>query len=73
MDAGTDLLVYEPVFLDRTYVVRSKVCDKWQTEKNVFSITEYTYEDRETGRLVATVRTSGATPLRDLLPATETG
>ena len=72
MDAGTDLVVYEPLFLDRTYVINTKLCDKWQTEKTVFTSTEYTYQDKETGRLAAAVRTYGALLIRDVVPVTET-
>ncbi len=66
MDAGTDLVVYEPVFLSRTYTIGTKAADKWQTEKTAFSSTEYTFTDKRTGRLAAVVRNYGARQLRDL-------
>jgi len=56
MDAGTDLVVCEPVFLDRTYIIETKVADKWQTEKTAFMSLEYSFIDKKTGRLVAISR-----------------
>lgn len=67
MDAGTDMVVYHPLFVDRTYIMKPWLCDKWQTPKTVFFTTEYSYED-ESGKLVAMMRTYSAHLIRDLAP-----
>lgn len=72
MDAGTDLMVHEPVFLNRTYIIRTEVADKWQTAQTVFFSNQSTYEDKETGRLVATMRRYSAHIIRDLALASVT-
>jgi hypothetical protein len=64
MDAGTDMVVYEPAFLDRVYAIDTRVADKWQTEKTAFTSTEYSLTDKITGRLVAVVRKYGALILK---------
>jgi hypothetical protein len=68
MDAGTDLIVLEPVFLKRTYVIDTRVADKWQTEKTAFMSLEYTFTDKETGRLVAISRNYSAFMHRNSTP-----
>ena len=68
MDAGTDMVVYHPLFVDRKYTVKSWLCDKWQTTRSVFFCTEYSYED-ENGKLVAMMRSYSAHLIRDLAPA----
>jgi len=67
MDAGTDLVVYEPLFADRTYLMKPQLVDKWQTEKTVFFTTEYVYED-EKGKTVALMRANSAHLIRALAP-----
>jgi len=56
MDAGTDLVVHAPVFLDRTYIIDTRVADKWQTGKTAFMSLEYGFTDKQTGQLVAISR-----------------
>jgi len=68
MDAGTDMVIYRPLFVDRTYVMKPFLCDKWQTPKSVFFCTEYSYED-ESSKLVAVMRAYSAHLIRDLAPA----
>jgi len=68
MDAGTDLVVREPVFLDRTYIIDTRVADKWQTEKTAFMSLEYTFTDKKTGRLVAISRNYSAYMHRRPMP-----
>ncbi len=68
MDAGTDLIVYEPLFADRNYIMKARLVDKWQTEKTVFFVTHYDYED-EKGKLVAQMRANSAHLIRALAPA----
>ncbi len=72
MDAGTDLAVYEPVFLDRAYVIGAKVVAKWQTAKTAFSSTEYTFTDKETGSLVAVSRNYSAYMIPKVAPIAAT-
>jgi hypothetical protein len=68
MDAGTDMVFYAPLFADRTYVMKPRLCDKWQTDKTIFFTTEYIYEDKESAKPVAMMRTYSAHLIRDLLP-----
>jgi len=68
MDAGTDLIVYEPLFTGRNYVMKASLVDKWQTDKTVFFTTHYDYED-EYGKLVAQMRANSAHLIRALAPA----
>ena len=72
MDAGTDLVVREPVFLDRTYIIDTRVADKWQTEKTAFMSLEYTFTDKKTGRLVAVSRNYSAFMHRKHAPVAAT-
>ena len=72
MDAGTDLVVREPVFLDRTYIIDTKVADKWQTGKTAFMSLEYTFTDKKTGQLVAISRNYSAFMHRKLVPVAAT-
>ena len=67
MDAGTDLVVYQPLFVDRTYLMKAQLVDKWQTEKTVFFVTEYVYED-DKGEVVAVMRAYSAHLIRALAP-----
>lgn len=67
MDAGTDLAVYQPLFIDRTYLMKARLVDKWQTEKTVFFVTEYIYED-DKGMTVAMMRAYSAHLIRALAP-----
>ncbi len=69
MDAGTDLVVYQPMFLERPYVMTPTLCAKWQTNRTFFFDTEYTYDDVSTGKRVAIMRAHSAHLLRDLAPA----
>ncbi|HJN51709.1 MAG: hypothetical protein QGI68_15145 [Pseudomonadales bacterium] len=68
MDAGTDLVVYEPLFLDRNYVIETRTADKWQTKKTVFTSTEYAFTDKKSGRLVAISRNYGARMIGNPVP-----
>jgi hypothetical protein len=68
MDAGTDIVVYEPAFLGHTYIINTKVADKWQTEKTTFVSTEYSFTDKKTGKLVAVSRNYGARVIREPKP-----
>ena len=72
MDAGTDLVVYEPLFLDRNYVIDTRTADKWQTEQTAFTSTEYTFTDKKSGRLVAISRNYGARMIRNPEPVAPT-
>lgn len=72
MDAGTDLVVYEPLFLDRNYLIDTRTADKWQTEKTAFSSTEYAFTDKESGRLVAISRNYGARMIGNSVPVAPT-
>lgn len=65
MDAGTDLLVHQPLFIDRTYLMKARLADKWQTSKTVFFVTEYVYED-DKGATVAVMRAYSAHLIRAL-------
>lgn len=67
MDAGTDMVVYRPLYVDHTYVMKPVLCDKWQTAKSVFFCTEYNYEDEKT-ELVAVMRSYSAHLISDLAP-----
>jgi hypothetical protein len=69
MDAGTDIVVYEPVFLGRPYLIGVKTADKWQTARTAFSSAEYAWTDKQTGRLVAASRNYTAFMLRAAAPA----
>lgn len=72
MDAGTDLVVREPVFLDRTYIIDTRVADKWQTAKTAFTSLEYTFTDKSTGRLVAISRNYSAFMVKKPVPLAAT-
>lgn len=72
MDAGTDLVVREPVFLGRTYIIDTRVADKWQTAKTAFMSLEYTFTDKMTGRLVAISRNYSAFMVRKPVPLAAT-
>ena len=65
MDAGTDMVVYHPLFVDQTYIMKSRLCDKWQTPRSVFFCTEYSYQGKS-GELVALMRTYSAHFISDL-------
>lgn len=68
MDAGTDLVVYAPFFADNRFTMKASLADKWQTERTVFFVTEYRYED-EAGKLLAVMQAVSAHLIRDLAPA----
>ena len=68
MDAGTELVVYQPLFIDRTYLMKARLADKWQTDRTVFFVTEYDYED-DRGARVAMMRAYSAHLIRALAPA----
>ena len=68
MDAGTDMAVFEPLFIDRVYLMKARLAEKWQTDKTVFFVTEYAYED-DKGALVALMRAYSAHLIRALAPA----
>jgi hypothetical protein len=72
MDAGTDLVVYEPVFLDRSYIIDTRVADKWQTEKTAFMSLEYSFRDKDSGRLAAVTRNYSAFVVRKPVPVAAT-
>jgi hypothetical protein len=61
-------VVYEPLFIDRTYLMKARLADKWQTNRTVFFVTEYDYED-EKGARVAMMRAYSAHLIRALAPA----
>jgi len=68
MDAGTDLVFYHPLFADRTYIMKPRLVDKWQTAKSVFFCTEYVYEDQN-GDVPAVMRAYSVHLIRALEPA----
>lgn len=68
MDAGTDLVIYRPLFVDQRYTLKPFLCDKWQTPRSVFFCTEYSYED-ENGELVAAMQAYSVHLIHDLAPA----
>jgi hypothetical protein len=72
MDAGTDLVVREPLFLDRTYIIDTRLADKWQTAKTAFMSLEYTFTDKTTGRLVAISRNYSAFMVKKPVPLAAT-
>ncbi|MDP2920100.1 MAG: hypothetical protein Q8O43_07785 [Dehalococcoidia bacterium] len=67
MDAGTDLVMYSPLFVDHIYTMKARLVDKWQTARTVFFVTEYTYSD-EKGKNIAMMRAYSAHLIRDLAP-----
>ena len=67
MDAGTDFVMYEPMFVGLKYVMKAHIFDKWQTERTVFFITEYALEDNQ-NRLMALFHTYSAHIIKDLAP-----
>lgn len=67
MDAGKDMVFFQPLFLERTYTMKAKLIDKWQSGKTVFWCHEYSYED-ENGKLVALMHANSAHMIKDLKP-----
>jgi hypothetical protein len=67
MDAGTDLVMYKPMFVGRTYIMKVRLVDKWQTEKSVFWVTEFSYENNK-GEQTALMRAYTAHIIRNLAP-----
>lgn len=67
MDAGMDLVTYQPLFTDRAYRVKSWLCEKWQTERSLFFCYEYSFAD-DSGNNVAVMRCYSAHLIQDLKP-----
>lgn len=67
MDASTDIVVYEPMFIGQKYNMQTWITDKWQTKNAVFWTNEYTIDD-ESGKRVALLHWSIAHLIRDLKP-----
>ena len=65
MDAGFDVVVYSPVFIDGTYRVQSWLCDKGQSERSVFWTIGSSIDDSD-GRRVAMVRLKSRRLISDL-------
>ena len=68
MDAGHDMVIYRPMFLGQTYNVSCVLRHKWQTERSVFFVHEYTIKDQNESN-IALMRTYVAHLIKDLKPA----
>jgi len=67
MDAGTDIVVYGPMFIGQMYRIRIRIIDKWQTKNTVFWTDEYTIDD-DSGKRLALLHWPQAHFIRDLKP-----